>query len=219
MRPDVMDRELLLTLRGACALGSVLVLLGCLPALWRGVLFAWHPALMSVGFLSFMTEGLITARELRPTEGAVRVARLWHHAKIQCAAALCVLLGFYAIWENKRRNGKAHLTSLHGKLGAVTLALALGSPLGGAVSFRAVGLLPRLPLAWHPTIKWAHRWGGALAWHMALVTMAVVVPHKAVLLGVSARVFQLALASAGACMLSLLRTLEKSLPVVGKAGS
>lgn len=54
-------------------------------------------------------------------------------------------------------NGKAHFTSLHGKVGILTLALAAAAPLLGAASFRRLGLIQRFPEGWRAHIKWLHR--------------------------------------------------------------
>ena len=54
-------------------------------------------------------------------------------------------------------NGKAHFTSLHGKVGVLTLALLGASPLLGSLSFRRLGLLQRLPEGLQPHVKWLHR--------------------------------------------------------------
>lgn len=53
--------------------------------------------------------------------------------------------------------GKQHFTSLHGKVGVVTLALALASPLLGVCSFRRLGVIQKFPEPWQPRLKWLHR--------------------------------------------------------------
>jgi len=55
-----------------------------------------------------------------------------------------VIIGFGVIYRNKAIHGKAHFTSLHGKMGLVTLLLALLSPLLGAFSFKSLGLIHML---------------------------------------------------------------------------
>ena len=35
--------------------------------------------------------------------------------------------------------------------------LSMGAPLGGALSFRALGLFDLLPVALRPTVKWMHK--------------------------------------------------------------
>jgi hypothetical protein len=57
-------------------------------------------------------------------------------------------------------HGKAHLTSLHGKVGALNIGLMLAAPALGALSFRSLGLITWIPAKWHSTVKWAHRMVG-----------------------------------------------------------
>ena len=57
--------------------------------------------MFTLGFLGFMTEGIMAAVRFRPNEGTSRVAAITNHALIQCAATLCLTLGFYAIYHNK----------------------------------------------------------------------------------------------------------------------
>ncbi len=54
-------------------------------------------------------------------------------------------------------HGKQHFTSLHGKVGAINLALALAAPLLGTLSFKKLGLLSNLSEEMQPRVKWAHR--------------------------------------------------------------
>lgn len=82
----------------ACCVAMVAVLL---PALYSGELFPWHPALMTVGFLGLMTEGMVMAFKFRPLEGGPRVQAIQRHGWIQGGAMLCIVLGFYAIYANK----------------------------------------------------------------------------------------------------------------------
>lgn len=78
------------------------------------------------------------------------------------------------------RNNKDHFTSLHGKVGLLTLLLAALAPLGGLFSFRKLGLVTHLPEPWQPVVKWLHRCAGALTWVLALIVMQLPLPHAAV---------------------------------------
>jgi hypothetical protein len=60
---------------------------------------------MVVGFLGFMTEGILAAHRLRSTDGPDRVASITNHMLVQLAATACILLGFLAIYFNKVRAG------------------------------------------------------------------------------------------------------------------
>lgn len=74
-----------------------------LPGIFSGVLFAWHPVLMSAGFLGLMTEGILRAVAFRNLEGLQRVRAIQRHGWIQGAASACISLGFAAIYANKVR--------------------------------------------------------------------------------------------------------------------
>lgn len=63
--------------------------------------------------------------------------------------------------------GKAHFTSLHGKVGLVAFSLAMAAPLLGVLSFRRLGLIQRFPEPWQPRLKWLHRLVGGVAWRGA----------------------------------------------------
>ena len=56
-----------------------------------------------------------------------------------------MIFGFGVIYRNKVIHGRAHFTSLHGKMGLLTLVLALLSPVLGALSFKSLGLINMLP--------------------------------------------------------------------------
>lgn len=58
---------------------------------------------------------------------------------------------------SQNRLGKPHLRTLHGRVGAAAIFLAIGAPLLGALAFRAIGLTARLPAHWQPRVKSAHR--------------------------------------------------------------
>lgn len=190
------------TLSVGCCVAMAMALL---PSAYQGELFAWHPLMFTLGFVGFMTEGIMTAVRFRPNEGTTRVAAITNHALIQCASTACCCLGFYAIFHNKNLKGKQHFTSLHGKVGLVTFLLSLASPLLGALSFRRLGLVQRLPEGWQPQMKWLHRLISAYAYVMGMVTMQLPLPHSAVLTGAWCRLWQAGIVSLGACMLYVLR--------------
>ncbi|KAL6766195.1 hypothetical protein ACKKBG_A35060 [Auxenochlorella protothecoides x Auxenochlorella symbiontica] len=179
---------------------------------------------MSAGFLGFMTEGISTALAFRHLEGGPRVRAIQRHGWVQVASTVCIALGFLVIYTNKANNGKQHFTSLHGKVGNINTWLAVATPVGGIFSFRKLGLITRLPEPWHPFIKWLHRCLGLLTWMLALVTVQLVLPHKAIMQGLLSRLWQLAVVAMGAVMLTALRrkplsaqhalpTVEMALPV------
>ncbi|GLC46618.1 hypothetical protein PLESTB_001223600 [Pleodorina starrii] len=148
--------------------------------LFDNTLFAWHPAFMSIGYIVFMTEGLIAAIQFRHIDGPERVKAIWSHALLQLRALICVLIGFGVIYRNKILLGKPHFMSLHAKFGLATLVLSILMPLWGLVSFRRMGFIQRFPERWQPRIKAAHRQLGLLTWLLALVTIELALPHPAV---------------------------------------
>lgn len=83
---------------------TIAISIAVLPGIYRGDLFSFHPLLMSIGFLGFMSEGILAAHRLRHlnfTDGATRVAGLQNHMWIQFTSTVCITLGFYAIYRNK----------------------------------------------------------------------------------------------------------------------
>ena len=70
-------------------------------ALFNGSLFSWHPTLMSLGYLAFMAEGVLTAIKFRPREGSSRIRAICTHVFWQLLALICIAGGFIAIYENK----------------------------------------------------------------------------------------------------------------------
>ena len=81
-----------------CCIGLALAVL---PGAYGGELFAWHPLFMAVGFLGFMTEGILAAYRFRATDGGARVQAIQNHGWIQAAATVAVASGFLAIYRNK----------------------------------------------------------------------------------------------------------------------
>ncbi|EFJ53321.1 hypothetical protein VOLCADRAFT_120257 [Volvox carteri f. nagariensis] len=122
--------------------------------LFDNTLFAWHPAFMSIGYIVFMTEGLIAAIHFRQIDGPERVKAIWSHALLQLRAVICVIIGFGVIYRRKIILGKPHFVSLHAKFGLATLILSILMPLWGLL--------------------------GLLTWLLALVTIELALPHPAV---------------------------------------
>lgn len=133
------------------------VVVSVLPSAYAGILFAWHPIFMSIGYLIFMCEGISIAYRARDVDGNSRVGLLSKHFWTQVAAIVCVSLGFAAIYINKHIHGKSHFTSLHGKMGLVTYILSLAAVVLGVSSFKKLGFIQALPRTLHPLFKWIHR--------------------------------------------------------------
>ncbi len=66
-----------------------------------GTLFAWHPLFLSIGYLLFMAEGLMSALGFRMLDGPDRMAGIQGHVLLQIRAMLAIALGFGVIYKNK----------------------------------------------------------------------------------------------------------------------
>lgn len=62
---------------------------------------------MSIGYLLFMTEGLISAIMFRQLDGPERVRAIQSHALLQLRAVLCIAAGFLVIYRNKVKHATA----------------------------------------------------------------------------------------------------------------
>eukprot|EP00873_Tetraselmis_striata_P023085 jgi/Tetstr1/443349/TSEL_031364.t1 len=177
------------------------------------VLFAWHPLCMSLAFLALMTEGLLRAVDFRPLEKSARVAAIQRHGLVQGAALVLLAAGYYAIYLNKERLGKPHLTSYHSKFGLATALLTVGSALGGVLSFRKLGLIEYVPEHLHATIKGAHRKAGAMTWVLSLITIQLALTHQLVAAkGVMKPLWQLSVLSLAVVGLALLAAKPRQPP-------
>lgn len=91
------------------------------------------------------------------------------HGKLMNIGVVIGLFGWYVIYSNKEANGKPHLTTLHGKLGAISML--------GYLSLGIVGLLALHPdmgmLKTNKTVRFFHKWLGrgftALSWYVCVL--------------------------------------------------
>lgn len=92
------------------SLSACIVLSLCVYVLHDVSLFAWHPFFMSLGFLSFMTMGVVRSVTFRPLEGKTRTKAIQVHALLQALALSCAFAGLAAIVQNKvyRSSSTAH---------------------------------------------------------------------------------------------------------------
>lgn len=82
------------------------IALGVIITFWSfvldwSVLFSWHPTFMTLGFLGFMTMGVVRSITFRKLDGSPRVKAIQIHALLQAGAVLCTTLGLVAIVANK----------------------------------------------------------------------------------------------------------------------
>nr|XP_026491805.1 cytochrome b561 domain-containing protein 2-like [Vanessa tameamea] len=95
-------------------------------------LFSFHPTLMSLGWLIFMTSAVnaVTPGDLATEWMPIRL-RSARHWVLQLVAVLFVLIAFFVILSNKIINDKEHFKSLHGKFGLASFIFMVCTSLGG----------------------------------------------------------------------------------------
>lgn len=89
-------------LNAALHVSVALTALSIAIILFDSSLFSFHPALMSIGYVIFMAEGVISSIMFRHIEpGAERVKAIQSHALLQLRAVVCIAIGFGVIYRNK----------------------------------------------------------------------------------------------------------------------
>ncbi|KAG2490067.1 hypothetical protein HYH03_011532 [Edaphochlamys debaryana] len=102
-------------------------------------LYAWHPVL-SNAFLVFAALGMNSAQSIRGSVAASRAAKEGYvnaHALLNWLALFSLAGSGAAIFLNKERNARPHLTSYHSMTGAATSIAFLLNVFGG-VAMRTV---------------------------------------------------------------------------------
>ncbi|XP_067937493.1 transmembrane reductase CYB561D2-like [Watersipora subatra] len=94
-------------------------------------LFSWHPFLMTLAFVLFMTEGILMFSQQSSFIRGDRKLQVRSHWVFQVMMLTCAILGCMAIFTNKNNNNVAHFTTAHGRLGAITVFLSCGQVLAG----------------------------------------------------------------------------------------
>lgn len=130
---------------------------------WR--FFSYHPLLMTVGFVGMMGNAVLVKKL-----GGYKNTKL--HGYLTAAGLLMVLCGGYVIYRNKENMGKAHLTSLHSKMGFGAIIGAIGIGIAGATF-----LHPDFGMAkTNSSIRLGHKWGGriilVLAWYVCFTGLS-----------------------------------------------
>lgn len=119
-----------------------------------------------------MTEGVLRAIAFRKIgAGGLRVRAIWTHAIFQGVGVLSIVAGFWVIYANKNLHGKPHFYTWHGRFGLAASLLSACAALGGALSFKTLGLLSLLPEPLHPTVKKGHKLAGLVIWLLGLFTI------------------------------------------------
>ena len=116
--------------------------------------FYWHPVSMSAGVLLASMPSIL----IRQMKGRIPTKV---HGFLMVIACLLLSFGWYVIHSNKNMNGRAHLVSSHGQLGAV---LVISMVIMTLVSIPTLEPDYKVSLSEHVRgpIKSVHKWGGRL---------------------------------------------------------
>ncbi|CAG06898.1 unnamed protein product, partial [Tetraodon nigroviridis] len=157
----------LVSLHCICIIFTIFVTLQSRPG---SSLFSWHPFLMTLAFSLFMTEAiLIFSPHGFPIQKLTYRTKSRCHWILQGLCVSCAVLGVAAIYYNKHLNGKPHLTSWHGVLGAMTLWVVM------LQSLAALPLLyPSLAKGWSlARLKRYHAATGMLTYLLGSVSLVL----------------------------------------------
>jgi cytochrome b-561 len=139
-------------------------------------IFNWHPILMTLGFVVFMTEALL-AYKAPWSDASTRAARKTSHWAFHSLAALCVLFGLIAVFNShnlKRPEPMPNLYSAHSCLGLFTVALAAFQFALGCAAY----LWPKFSLATRVALGPIHRFLGLATWCLGLAAAATGLQEK-----------------------------------------
>jgi hypothetical protein len=141
-----------------------------------GGIFNWHPILMTMGFVVFMTEGVLAYKA--PWSAAfARPVRKTFHWVSHSAAALCITFGLVAVFNShnlKLPDPMPNLYSAHSYLGVLTATLAASQFALGVAAY----LVPKFSLANRVALGPIHRFLGLSTWAMGLATAATGIQEK-----------------------------------------
>ena len=135
--------------------GCYMVTVGKNAGTWTW--FSWHPLCMLIGFVALAGNATLLKKI-----GGYENTKM--HGILMSAATAVASFAWYVIYTNKEMMGKAHLLSLHGKIGFVVMVSYFGlSLVGGLALHPDFGMLKT-----NKTIRFAHKMSGkivtALAW-------------------------------------------------------
>uniref|UniRef100_A0A182N3Y1 ascorbate ferrireductase (transmembrane) n=1 Tax=Anopheles dirus TaxID=7168 RepID=A0A182N3Y1_9DIPT len=143
------------------------------------VLFSWHPAFMSTGYLILMSQAVLTMSGANFfTHRCHHRTKVFLHWLLQAVAGVLITIASVCIFLNKVRLGKPHFQTLHGIFGLVTVCLTLVSIAGGVTTKYAFQLRHYVRPIYS---KLAHGIGGTAAYLLGVTTIG---------LGVYSRWFQ-----------------------------
>lgn len=119
--------------------------------------FNWHPLFMLIGFVALAGNAALIKKI-----GGYENTKA--HGIMMWGAVAAASFAWYVIYTNKEMLGKAHLMTIHGKLGFAVMLSYFGLGLAGGVALHPdFGIMKT-----NKTIRFAHKWGGRvvtmLAW-------------------------------------------------------
>lgn len=140
------------------------------------VLFSWHPAFMSIGFLILMSQAVLTISGTNFfTHRCNHRTKVFIHWLLQAVAGILITIAAVCIFLNKIRMGKPHFQTLHGIFGLVTVCLTLISISGGVVTKYAFQLRQYMRPIYSKLI---HGIGGTIAYLFGVATIGLGVYSK-----------------------------------------
>lgn len=135
--------------------GLYMTTVGKNPGTWTW--FSWHPLCMLVAFVALAGNASLIKKI-----GGYENTKT--HGIMMSAAIAVASFAWYVIYTNKEMMGKAHLMTIHGKLGFAVMMSYFGLGVVGAAALHPdFGIMKT-----NKTIRFAHKWGGravtAMAW-------------------------------------------------------
>lgn len=135
--------------------------------------FSWHPLSMVIGFVTLSGNAILLKKI-----GGYDNTKM--HGNLMFLASVLAGFGWYVIYSIKEMKNKPHLTSIHGKLGAVALLGYTGLVMVGALALNPdFGIMKTNKL-----VRLVHKWSGractAVAWTACVLGVMSVQPNQAV---------------------------------------
>ncbi|GAB0096301.1 Cytochrome b561 domain-containing protein [Sergentomyia squamirostris] len=104
----------------------------CVSFSQGAVLFSWHPTFMTIGYVLFMSEAILSFAENNfVTANRNFKWRVKIHWIMQTVGCACMVAGFGIILANKFINNKSHFHTNHAIVGLVTIILTVLVACGG----------------------------------------------------------------------------------------
>ncbi|CAO1440387.1 unnamed protein product [Diamesa hyperborea] len=134
------------------------------------VLFAWHPSLLTIGYLIVMAQGITAMADNNVfTHSMGYQKRVLTHWILQATALVFITIGQSSIFINKVRLGKSHYQSTHSVLGLITFLLTILTACGGVFTKYSFQLRKYIKPLY---IKMAHSFIGIASYVMACTTIS-----------------------------------------------